>query len=89
MDKSIIDAALGTLAVNLREWTASATHLADGLARLDDTQLGALGYSTDDVALIRTAVAVMHGVSQVVHGEITVAVAQDFMLLLVPLTGIQ
>lgn len=76
--KSDFDNKLGELALQLRDLIMQVAPLKARLDAMADADLEALGYTTDDVTLIRASIVDLNQIAQVALGQATQATVYDF-----------
>jgi len=87
--KGNLDLALGGLATDTRDMLTRASQIVAYLATVTDVQLENLGYSVDDVALIRqvqTDVTLLLGIFT---GQATLPAVHDFTAYLKQMYGVK
>lgn len=77
-DKQTIDNRAGRLAKVLRDTLDDVTQFKAWLDTQTDQALTGLGYSTDDVALLKSAFTDLSKLAAVAHGQQTQADPSDF-----------
>lgn len=87
--KNTFDIASGQLAKQIAEWARSATDLDQYLDTLTDADLEALGYTADDVALLKSAAGDMATLAAIYRGEQAQAPAYDFRTFTLRIAGLQ
>jgi hypothetical protein len=86
--KADIDARIGGVVVTLRDTLESAKRIDDWLDAVTDEELTAKGYSSDEVATIKSAFNSLVVLRNVANGQATVANADDFFFFARKLTGL-
>jgi hypothetical protein len=86
--KADIDQKLGVLALQLRDLIMSVPQLKARLDAMADTDLTSLGYTTAEVALIRSCMVDLDQIQQVALGLATQPTAYDFRTNTSKLMGI-
>lgn len=76
--KSDFDNKLGELALQLRDLIMQVAPLKARLDAMADADLEALGYTTDDVTLIRNSIVDLNQIAQVALGQATQPAVYDF-----------
>lgn len=89
VDKSTLDQRAGSLAWQLRSTFEQIAILKAWLDGQQDADLVGLGYSSGDVAVLKSAFADLASLSQVAHGQASQAQAKDFFAFAGRLTGVQ
>lgn len=87
--KVSIDTQSGTLAQQLAVWARSATNLEGYLSTLTETDLELLGYTADDVALLKSAAGDMAKLAAIYRGETDQTPAYDFRTFTLRIAGLQ
>lgn len=87
--KATLDAQSGTLAQQIATWSRSAMNLQNYLLAATEADLIALGYTTDDVALLKSAGTDMAKLAQVYYGEMEQTPAYDFRTFTMRIAGLQ
>ena len=88
VSKSDYDTHSGTLARQINEWAADALNLSSNVSTMADADLQNLGYTPDEVTLLRTCVADMAKLAQVYLGELELTPAYDFRTFLNRISGL-
>lgn len=88
-DKGTIDRQIGSISGNLFLWARQATDLQTYLAAIPDTDLETLGYTPEDVALLKSAANDMGKLAQVFRGEVDQTPAYDFRTFTGRVAGLQ
>lgn len=86
--KADYDSTSGTLAQQIKQWAEVAVDLQSNLATMVDGDLINLGYTADDVTLLRTAAGDMHKLAQIYLGQIEQTPAYDFRTFLNRISGL-
>jgi len=86
--KADYDSKSGDLAQQINQWAEAAANLASNVGTMTDPDLVNLGYTPDDVTLLRTCVGDMHKLAQVYLGEIDQTPAYDFRTFLNRISGL-
>lgn len=89
VSKGSIDAQSGSLAQGIAQWAESATSLQGYLVAAPDADLEALGYTPEDVALLKSAATDMAKLAQVFYGAVEQTPAYDFRTFTKRLAGLQ
>ena len=87
--KQSLDQQSGMLSQNIMQWSRGATNLQSYLAAIPDTDLEALGYTADDVALLKSAANDMGKLAQVFRGEAEQTPPYDFRTFTSRIAGLQ
>lgn len=87
--KTTIDQQSGILAQQLGIWARSATNLENFIATQTEADLEALGYTTDDVALLKSACGDMAKLAQIYEGAAEQTPAYDFRTFTGRIAGLQ
>lgn len=88
--KTDIDNNAGSLARQISMWAESITKFQEEyLAGATDEALEALGYTADDVALLKSAMNDLYKLAQVYYGKAEQTPAYDFRTFASRLVGIQ
>jgi hypothetical protein len=87
--KLTLDAQSGQLAQNLALFARSATNLEMYLTAVPDADLESLGYTADDVALLKSAAADMAKLAAIYRGEVEQTPAYDFRTFTLRIAGLQ
>lgn len=87
--KVSLDQQSGALAQQIMVWARSATNLQTYLAAAVDTDLEGLGYSPDDVALLKSSSTDMAKLAQIFEGAATQTPAYDFRTFVARIAGLQ
>lgn len=87
--KGSLDQASGLLAHNIMMWSRQATDLQTYLAAVPDADLEGLGYTPEDVALLKSAVNDMGKLAQVFFGQAEQTPAYDFRTFVGRIAGFQ
>lgn len=87
-NKMTLDSQSGMLAQQIQTWSRSATSLEGYLAGATEADLIALGYTSDDVALLKSAVHDMAQLASIFFGETTQDPAYDFRTFVARIGGI-
>lgn len=88
VSKADYDTNSGTLARQISEWAQDATNLSSNLLTLSDPELINLGYTQDDVTLLRTCVADMFKLAEVYYGHAEQTPAYDYRSFLNRISGL-
>ena len=88
-DKATIDANAGQVVLTLRDNLARAVRIKAWLDARTDVQLTALGWSSEEVAVLKSAFTDLAKLAQIADGQATQAAASDFFFFADRLTGIQ
>jgi hypothetical protein len=88
VSKSELDQNSGTLARQINGWAESAVSLQSYLAGAPDADLEALGYTPEEVALLKSAVTDMNKLAQVFLGATEQTPAYDFRTFINRLGGL-
>lgn len=89
LTKDTINTRAGVVVTNLRDALAAVDLFAAGLARMQDGDLTALGFSSQDVTDLRTVFGDLANLSQTVHGQRAQTPASDFFFNIYKLTALQ
>lgn len=87
--KGTIDATSGMLAQQIAMWTRQVTNLQDFLVATPDVDLQAMGYTPEDVALLKSAAGDMNKLAQIYYGEIALPEAYAFETFILRIAGLQ
>lgn len=87
--KSSLDQQSGLLAQQIIQWADTAINLQRYLAAAPDADLEALGYSPEDVALLKSASNDMNKLAEVFRGEAEQTPAYDFRTFTARIAGLQ
>lgn len=79
LDKDRINVRAGALAVQVRDLFNDMAQFKTMLDRLDDTALGALGFSTTDISDLRGCALSFDALAKVANGQQAQASANDFL----------
>jgi hypothetical protein len=88
-NKATLDLQSGTLAQQIQLWARSATNLNNFLLGQLEADLEALGYTADDVALLKSASGDMAKLAQVFEGAVEQTPAYDFRTFVGRISGLQ
>jgi hypothetical protein len=88
INKTTIDARLGSLVIQIRDGLEDAERINDVLTGIPDADLTAQGYTLDDVATLKSAVSALAALSRVADGRQSQAQANDFLFFPRRLTGL-
>jgi hypothetical protein len=88
-NKGTLDLQAGTLAQQIGIWARSATNLNQYLLAATEADLEALGYSTADVALLKSASGDMAKLAQIFEGAAEQTPAYDFRTFTARIAGLQ
>lgn len=88
-EKRDIDNRAGYLALKLREWCEEVEQFKAVLDTLDEPALVALGYTSEEVALLKSAVTDLDNLRQVAQGQRMQEQASDFFWFARRLWGVQ
>lgn len=86
--KADIDARIGGVVVTLRDTLEAVKRVDDWLDAISDADLAAKGYTTDEVATIKSAFNALVVLRSVAYGQATVPNADDFLFFARKLTGL-
>lgn len=85
-----VDNTSGTLARQISSWAEGVIKFQEEyLAGATQEQLEALGYTADEVALLKSAISDLYKLAQVYYGEAEQTPAYDFRTFASRLVGIQ
>jgi hypothetical protein len=87
--KNDIDARIGSLIVVIRDSLDAAVRIDTWLDATSDQDMTAKGYTTDEVATIKSAFNALAVLRNVANGQATVPNADDFLFFARRLTGLQ
>lgn len=87
--KGNLDEALGALATDTRDMLTRANQIVKYLATVTDAQLENLGYSVDDVTLIRQVETDVNTLLGIFTGQATLATPHDFTYYLSQMYGVK
>jgi hypothetical protein len=87
--KGNLDIALGGLATDTRDMLTRAKQITDYLTTVTDAQLENMGYSTDDVTLIRQVQVDVTTLLGIFTGQATLAAVHDFTFYLSQMYGVK
>lgn len=76
--KGDLDLTLGVIATGTRDLLTKSVQVTNWLATQTDTQLANLGYSTAEVAFIRTVQTDMTNLAAIIQGTGTLTTAYNF-----------
>lgn len=88
-DKATVDAVAGQVVVTLRDNLARAVRIKAWLDARTDADLMAQGWTSDEVAVLKSAFTDLAKLAQVADGQAVQAQASDFFFWADRLTGIQ
>ncbi len=88
IDRGVIDNRCGFLAKQLRDTLAQIATVKAFLDATTDADLIAMGYSQDDVTLLKSAYGDLAKLSRIAHGQDTQADASDFFWFAKRLVGL-
>ncbi len=89
VNKSIMDSRVGSITVALRDTLADAVKQKGTLDDMTDADIEALGYTAEDVNVLRSAFTDLAKLSDVAHAKATQAAANDFFFWANKLVGLQ
>lgn len=89
VDKVTIDQRAASLAWQLRSTFEQIALVKGWLDTQQDTDLQALGYSANDVAVLKSAYTDLNNLGKVAHGQQAQASANDFFFWAKNLLGVQ
>lgn len=78
IDKGAIDNTIGSLVVSLRSDLAAAERINEIVWNLPESKLVALGYTADDVALLKSAISSLAALGRVATGRQELSGASNF-----------
>lgn len=87
-DKAALDARAGHVALQLRDTLDAAGRLKAWLDTKQDADLVALGYTSDEVAILKSAYTALDALRLVATGQRTVPEADNFLFWASKLTGV-
>lgn len=87
--KNDLDARAGGLAFNVRSHFEEIANLKTWLDAKPDNDLTAMGYTSGEVAILRSAIADLAKLGDIYHGTQTQTPAYDFRTFAKQLTGVQ
>lgn len=88
LDKVTINARVGFLATQLRDALTEVARVKTVLDGLVDGDLTAMGYTSTEVAQLRSAFTDLNALNLIAHAQGTQAVANDFFFWANKLTGV-
>jgi hypothetical protein len=87
-DKPAVDARIGSLIISLRDQLEDITRVKAWFDRQPDADLIAQGWSTDDVATMKSAFTDLDKLAKIANGQATQATQNDFFFWADKLTGL-
>ena len=87
--KGTLDTQSGSLAQQIGLWARSAANLQTYLLATPDSDLELLGYTPDDVALLKSGAADMAKLAQIYAGQAEQTPAYDFRTFTARIAGLQ
>lgn len=78
LNKQVIDSRVGYLTKTLDDTLDGFATLKTTLDRLQDSDLTGMGYTADDITVLRGIAAAMAKLRQVAHGQDTQSPASDY-----------
>lgn len=88
-NKAEIDSAAATCALQMRETFAAVARLQTYLAATADATLVGLGYTSGEVATLKSAIADLNQLRTIYEGTANLASAKDFRTFAKQLTGVR
>lgn len=88
INKDIIDTRAGYLTQTLRDAFVGVQVLKDYFDATPDADLIALGYTADDVAVLKSSYTALAKLGQIAHGQATQAQPDDFFFWAKKLTAL-
>ena len=88
-DKGAIDSWAPTVIIDLRQALDNVQRIKAWLDTQVDADLTALGYSSAEVAVLKSAFTDLDKLAQIAHGQATQAQANDFLFWPRKLTGLR
>lgn len=88
VSKADYDTNSGTLAAQISEWAQDVLNLSSNVQTMSDPDLTNLGYSPEEVTLLRTCVGDMARLAGVYLGEQELTPAYDFRTFLNRISGL-
>lgn len=89
IDKATLNNRVGGIVVQLREVLADAVQIDEWLADQQDADIEALGFTTEDVTLVRASFVDLAKLARIAHGQDTQPAASDFFFNADHLVGLQ
>lgn len=86
--KNDIDGRAGRIALDIRDGLAAAAGLKAWLDTQPDANLTALGYTTGEVAILKSAMADLNQLNSIYTGAANLATAKDFRTFAKLLLGV-
>lgn len=88
-NKNDVDSKSGSICRMIAQWSDETVKFQEGfLAGATEEQLVALGYTTEDVALLKSAIGDMYKLTQIYRGMVDQTPAYDFRTFAKRLTGV-
>lgn len=88
VNKGSLDQRSGSLANNIMQWSAQALDLQNHLNTLLEADLEAMGYTPEDVALLKSASNDMAKLAAVFYGQVEQTPAYDFRTFVGRIAGL-
>lgn len=89
VDKPTLDRTVGSLVVQLRSTFEQVASLKAWLDARQDSELTTLGYTSDDVTLLRSSFTDLNNLQKIAHAQGTQSNANDFFFNAGRLTGLR
>lgn len=86
--KADYDTNSGSLAAQINEWAQDVVNLSSNLQTMSESDLTNLGYSSEEVTLLRTCVNDMFRLAEVYYGHTELTPAYDFRQFLNRISGL-
>lgn len=83
-----IDAAVGQISLQLRDSISRVPGLKARIDAMSDADLSALGYTADDITLLKAVLADLSALQQLAFGQSTLPTAYDFRTYVSKVTGV-
>ena len=89
VNKAVIDSRAGYLVKTLRDVFAGVQTLKGVLDGLDDPTLTGMGYTSTEIAWLKSGITDLYNLANIANGQGTQAQANDFFFFADRLTGVE